>query len=201
MSRSRHHPEVTTPRPTIYLLLGYPGTGKYTVAQALASELEARGRTTRVVDNHYVNNPVFGLVAQDGIVRLPEGIWDRVGEVRNALLATVETLSPRDWSFVFTNWIAEGEVEGIEYLKRLRAIARTRGSEFVCVRLTCEPDELARRVVSQSRRERMKWTDGAAVVALTKRLAILDPGPRTFTVDNTRLAPENCARGILEVAG
>ena len=185
---------------TIYLLLGYPGTGKYTVAKAMAAGLEQLGRTTRVVDNHYVNNPVFGLVEQDGVGHLPEGLWDRVGEVRNALLATIESLSPANWTFIFTNWIAETEAEGASYIDRLKAIARTRGSDFECVRLTCDPEELRRRVVAPDRRERMKWTDSEGVLRLTETHPLLDPGPPAFTIDNTELEPAECAAEILRRA-
>ncbi|HUR48630.1 MAG TPA: AAA family ATPase [Acidimicrobiales bacterium] len=191
---------VNAPAPTIYLLVGYPGTGKYTVAQELAKQLDAAGRTTRVVDNHYVNNPVFGLVQQDGVGNLPEGIWDRVGEVRGALLATIETLSPPGWSFVFTNWIGENESGAKDYLERLRAMAGARASEFVIVRLVCETAELTTRVATPQRRERMKWTDAAAVLRLTETHRLIDPGPPAITIDNTRLTPAECAAAILERA-
>ena len=46
-----------TPPPAIYQLLGYPGTGKYTVARALVDQLEAGGATVRLIDNHLVANP------------------------------------------------------------------------------------------------------------------------------------------------
>ncbi|HUR47898.1 MAG TPA: hypothetical protein VMY88_00005, partial [Acidimicrobiales bacterium] len=97
---------MNAPAPTIYLLVGYPGTGKYTVAP----------------------------------------------------------LSPPGWSFVFTNWIGENESGARDYLERLRAIAGARASEFVIVRLVCETAELTTRVATPQRRERMKWTDAAAVL-------------------------------------
>ncbi|MCU1625016.1 MAG: hypothetical protein JWL79_3861 [Frankiales bacterium] len=34
-------------QPAVFLLLGFPGTGKYTVAQALASTLAAGGAVDR----------------------------------------------------------------------------------------------------------------------------------------------------------
>jgi hypothetical protein len=37
-------------RPAMYLLLGFPGAGKYTVAEALVAELESRGDTDDLDD-------------------------------------------------------------------------------------------------------------------------------------------------------
>ena len=54
----------------VFVLLGYPGTGKYTVAHALARELGRRGRRAQVVDNHFVNNPVFEVILADGVTPL-----------------------------------------------------------------------------------------------------------------------------------
>ena len=62
--------------PTLFLLTGFPGTGKLTVARAMAAQLEDAGQTVRIVDNHWINNPIFGLVAQDGVTPLPEAVWD-----------------------------------------------------------------------------------------------------------------------------
>ncbi len=72
----------------VFLLTGFPGTGKLTVAGALRDLLEADGETVRVVDNHWINNPILGLIDQDGITPLPQGVWERVGEVAGVLRAS-----------------------------------------------------------------------------------------------------------------
>jgi predicted kinase len=52
-------------------LVGFSGTGKLTVARELALPLEAR-----VVDNHWINNPIFGLIDNDRVTSFPTGVWD-----------------------------------------------------------------------------------------------------------------------------
>jgi adenylylsulfate kinase-like enzyme len=49
-------------RPAIVYLIGHPAADKYTVARALAEQAEARGHRMVVVDNHHINNAIFGLL-------------------------------------------------------------------------------------------------------------------------------------------
>lgn len=140
--------------PTIFHLIGKPGVGKYTIGKALASATGAR-----LVDNHAVANVIFNLIEQDGIRPLPSAVWPRVAAVRQAVLDTLIHVSPPGLSFVFTNFI-RGEDEGeTAAFEELVAIAEIRGSRFVPVILSCETPELVRRIVSPSRKERMKLID------------------------------------------
>ena len=60
-----------------------------------------------MVDNHHTSNVIFAGLNVDGVTPLPPEVWDRVREVREALLRTIEELSPPDWSFVFTNVLTD----------------------------------------------------------------------------------------------
>ena len=51
-------------------LLGFAGTGKLTIARAFARSVGAE-----VVDNHWINNPIFGLIDADGVSPLPDAVW------------------------------------------------------------------------------------------------------------------------------
>ena len=74
--------------------IGFPGIGKLTIARALARLVEDADTTVRVVDNLSINNVIFRLVDQDGLRPLPDGTWDRVGDVAAAVLMTIETITP-----------------------------------------------------------------------------------------------------------
>lgn len=189
-----------TTTPTIYLLIGYPGTGKYTVGASLVEQIGTAGGNAVLVDNHYVNNPIFRLIGADGKSPLPDEVWERVAEVRNAVLSTVERLSPKDWSFVFTVWIAQGEEESEGYVARLKALAESRDSRFAVVRLVCETSALRERVPGADRAARLKWIDPDAVAALTTRHRLYEPSVESLTIDNTELEPAACAARILEYA-
>ena len=65
-------------------LLGFAGTGKLTIARAFARSVGAK-----VVDNHWINNPIFGLIDPDGVSPLPDAVWSQTAKVREAVLETI----------------------------------------------------------------------------------------------------------------
>src|SRR5580698_1059674 len=83
---------------TFIYLIGFPGTGKYTIAQEIA-----RKENFRLVDNHLINNPVFSLIPLDGQTKLPERIWDNTRKIWEAVSDTIIHISPREYNFVLTN--------------------------------------------------------------------------------------------------
>jgi hypothetical protein len=180
-------------------LIGLPGVGKYTVALAMARLAAERGQRLVVVDNHYVNNVIFGLVGADGRTPLAPAVWARVAEVDEIVLSTVETLSPRGSSFVFTNYLDHGSPEDHRLYQRVRQVANARRSRFVPVRLVCEPDELCLRVASPERSGRLKLVDPVTVrqLAMTRRLLQPDDDDVT-TLDTTCSAAEGSAAVILD---
>ena len=98
-------------------LVGFSGTGKLTVARELASLLKAR-----VVDNQWINNPIFGLIDNDRVTPFPTGVWDQIAKVRDAVLDTDATLSGPDANFILTH---AGYDNDREDRKIYNAIART----------------------------------------------------------------------------
>src|SRR5579871_3953542 len=79
-------------------LVGFGGTGKLTIARALAPLIGAK-----VVDNHWINNPIFGLIDPDGVTPLPHGVWVQVGKVHDAVMETMATLAKPGTNFIFTH--------------------------------------------------------------------------------------------------
>ena len=140
---------------TIHLLYGFPGVGKLTIATEMVTLLRASGHEVRLVDNHLVSNPIFGLIEQDGLTPLPTVVWERVGEVRDAIYRTIANLSPRNWNFIFTNVLFD-DPDDVAWMYRLADLAQTRGNRFRPTMVTCSAAENERRVVSPERRNRMK---------------------------------------------
>lgn len=184
--------------PDVYLITGFPGVGKYTVAQALVRRLVSSGRDARLVDNHYVTNPVFGVIATDGETPLPAGVWDLVGQVREAVLGAITAFGPPDASYVFTNFVREAESEKVmPYSDRLRGIAEARGGRFVHVALTCEREEQVRRIALPERAARLKSLSGRWLGELFDTEVPWQP-PGAWVLDVTTLAPDDAAGLILQ---
>jgi hypothetical protein len=177
---------------TIIYIVGPPGVGKYTVGRLLAERLGCR-----LVDNHYWLHVIFSLVEQDGITPLPKTIWPLVGRVRDAVLDTVSTISPPQWSFIFTH-SALNDPDELAIFEDIKRVSQRRGSRMVVVRLSCgNPDELARRVAMPERRLRLKETDtlGARKHAL---LPTLDPDHAdTISIETDGLTAEDVAQRIV----
>jgi shikimate kinase len=175
-------------------LVGPPGVGKYTIGSLVAERL-----TAKLVDNHHWLNPLFSLIEQDGRTPLPQGIWVQVAQVRRAVFKTMATLSPPDWNFVLTHAATDGAMDD-EIAGDVLETARLRNAHLLVVRLTCSPDELARRVVSPERRLRMKETDPEAA-RQNATLPLFDPGhEQTVTIDTTGLAASETAARIVQMA-
>lgn len=183
------------PRPAIVSLIGFPGAGKLTIANQVAARA---AEPFVVVDNHHVNNVVFKVIDTNGIKPLPTRVWSFVSQVRDGVLGAIEELGPPDWSYVFTNVIVADDDKDREVLDGLADLARKRRSAFVPVRLHCEIDELSRRIVSQDRRERLKWLDPEGVRQLATARRLIDVAfPHALDLDVTTIPAAKAAEAVL----
>lgn len=188
-------------RPAIIQLIGFPGAGKFTIAKCLAALQGPGEHRLVVVDNHYFNNPIFGVVDVDGIRPLDTRVWGYVRQVREAVLQAIEELSPANWSFVFTNVLFAGNAGDEAAPGRLAALAEARRGPFVPVLLHCDLDELSRRVVSPERRDRLKMVDADGVREMAQQRALISLAhPNALELDITDVPPEHAARRILDHA-
>lgn len=185
--------------PAIVHLIGFPGVGKYTIAKAIAQLASLAGERYVVVDNHHTSNVVFAVLDVDGVRSLPPRVWELVADVREAVLRTVEELSPVEWSFIFTNVLTELHPADAKVPDRVARTAARRNSLYVPIRLTCETDELIRRVPNADRQERLKWIDPDGVRAFVSATQLLPLHPYSpLEIDVTTLSPMAAAQRILD---
>ncbi|HEY6427414.1 MAG TPA: AAA family ATPase [Acidimicrobiales bacterium] len=183
-------------RPVILVVLGYPGTGKFTVSKELVSRFADGGRPVRLVDNHATANVLFDLIAEaDGQSVLPPKVLENVREMNLIVARTIEELSPPEWSFVFTHHLRNNE-RSHSYLGRLQGIAKHRDSTFLPVVLTCEKDVLIKRVTESGRRDRNKLVDPSIAGDIIEG-GMLVPVD-SLTIDTTLRSPMETARIILD---
>jgi len=171
---------------SLVYLLGSPGVGKRTVAEALSARTGAI-----VLDNHRINLPIVSLFDWDGRETLPPEIWGYIDRVRDATLAALAEIAPRDASFVLTNAL---ETTHLAWLERIEGIARTRGSVFVPVLLECELEEQLRRVASEDRVVRLKLSDPDHAREFIAGSEFYRPtGPTSLVLDTTHRSPDESA--------
>lgn len=187
-------PQAASPSTSLVYLLGSPGVGKRTVAEALSALTGAV-----VLDNHRIALPVVSLFDWDGSAQLPQGIWGYIDVVRSAVLDALADIAPREASYVLTNAL---EVGYEPWYERIRGIARARGSVFVPVLLECELEEQLRRVASEDRVVRLKLSDPERARDYIAATEFFRPtGPESLVVDTTHRPPHETAALIAEHVG
>jgi broad-specificity NMP kinase len=174
-------------------LIGFAGCGKLTIARAIQMRYPCI-----LVDNHFINNVIFSLIDPDGKTRLPDDVWVQVSRVQAAVFDTIRTLSKPGRSFIFTNELLEGEADDHAHFLEIAALARYRNMRLLPVRLTINPAELARRVVSAGRAEQLKETDAqAALIKAQQREVFRPPDANLLEIDVTTTTAEDVAEQIL----
>ncbi len=124
---------------TIFYLIGTTSAVRLTIAQEIAALTGAK-----VIDSQAIYTPIFPLLASSRLSDIPDAAWDEVDVVRGAILRTIETLSPKDWNFVFTHAGLDIPAD-IRVYRTVRDMAARRGSAFAAVTLTGEkPQKLFR---------------------------------------------------------
>lgn len=178
---------------TLIVLIGFAGTGKYTIGREFCKRTGAK-----LIDNHLINNPIFTVVDADGVKPLPEAIWSKVKEVRRVVYASIRELSPSDMSFVFTIQLIESDPADHKAFADLIELAAARNSLLVPIRLVCDVDELCRRIVSTSRVEMLKEISPESARRRASEHSVLNPAhPNLRTIDVTRKSPAESADAIL----
>ncbi len=173
-------------------LIGYFGIGKYSLANAL-SELE----DFKIIDNHYVLNPIFSLLKNDGITPLPPLTWHFASEIRQAVLGTIQFLSPKDWNFIFTNDLTE-DAGSHQLFDDVAKIVTSRGGTLIPVLLECDLETYLTRVIRPERRERMKSTNAEeARIRFEAQINFQTDHPNTLRLDISHLEPMEAARAII----
>lgn len=178
---------------TILYLIGFAGTGKYTIAKEIAALTGAV-----LVDNHLINNPVFSVIGADGKTPLPAGIWQKTEGIRHIVLDTIAELGKPESSFIFTNQLYAGNPVDRRWYEDVEKLATKRNALFVPVILRCELEELCRRVTSPERALRLKEIVAEKTRKKIRKYTLLRiEHPNYLELDVTNLSPLQAAQTII----
>ena len=184
--------------PAVVHLIGYPASGKLTVARALVDAAAEQGRTFIRLDNHLTGDVILSVVdrSQNPI---PAAVWERVEDIREVMYRAIVELSPPDWSFVVTNVVREGGGPIEERtVTRVHELARERHSRHLAVAVHCDRDALLARVTAPDRFSRHKWVDPEGVARYVDESQMMDLSAYDpFELDTTTRTPEESAAAIL----
>ena len=171
-------------------LIGLPGSGKLTIAKALQKKLPSI-----LIDNHYINNVVFGLIDTDGVTSLPEKVWEQTDAVRKIVFDTIRELSKPERNFIFTNALVENVPGDRGIYEEVVKLAKDRKAFLLPVRILVSREVLCERVVSHDRKLNLKSINPIAAAKCWDENEVLVPEDG-FTLDTSELSAKNAADAI-----
>lgn len=180
---------------TMVLLIGFAGTGKYTIGRELCERTGAK-----LIDNHLINNPIFRVV--DGVTPLPARVWDRVNEVRATVYKAIRELSPPGMGFVLTMELRESNPEDHKAFRDVERLAAARQCRFIPIRMICGVEELCRRVADPARAAMLKEISPERARKKFAEDSVLNmPHQNQRTLDVTKRTASGSVDAILDEIG
>jgi len=173
--------------PNIIYLIGYAGTGKYTIAK----ELEKSGYV--ICDNQLINNPINALLNYDGFEPIPDYAWDTIAKIRNNIFDFI--IQEPNNNYVLTNVLYDSEEDRMLY-EQVSQMALKRKSQFFPVKLRVTHEENLKRITQVSRRERWKSIDPKDADPSNPLINIAHHN--LLELDITNIKPEQAAKIILK---
>lgn len=170
-------------------LYGPPAVGKYTVGVELAARTGFR-----LLHNHLTVNLVSAVFERDSEV------WARL--LRNLRREMLCEAARNDVSVILTGAF-NGTSDQVESWRSILAPVYEAGGEVLFVQLTCERDELFRRLGSESRRALDKLLDPVRLAEMLDRFDMFSAAPlgEHLRLDVTHLAPSESANTIIRYYG
>ena len=177
---------------TIVALIGFAGTGKYTIGRELCERTGAR-----LIHNHLINNPIFSVINADGVTPLPAGVWDRVKEIREVVYQAIRELSPAEMSFVITTELRESNPLDHLAFQNLAELAAARQSRTDSS--DCGVEELCRRVADPERIAMLKSISPELARKKSLEDEVLNiPHPNLRTLDVTKRSASGSVDAIID---
>jgi shikimate kinase len=173
----------------LIFLYGPPAVGKYTIGVELAARTEFR-----LFHNHLTVNLVTAVFERDSEV------WLRMlRSVRRDILTEAAQYGV---NLIMTS-VFSGTSEHAEAWRTMLEPVHAAGGKVHFVQLTCERDELFRRITRDSRRAMDKLIDPARLTDLLDRFDMVSPAPfgQHLRLDVTHVAPSESATKIIQHYG
>ncbi len=182
--------------PAVYQLLGFPATGKYTVACAIVDQLRARGEPAALLDNHATANLIWSLVPEAR--KFDPDVMGPMNELRRIIVEAAAEITGPEHSIVFTNFVPSRTPGSV--LDPHRRLAQQLGRPLVPVVLRCSDEEVLGRVANPERAARYKLADARVARLVMDAGMSLPDWPELVDLDTTGLSPEEAAARIIAMA-
>ena len=183
--------------PAVYQLFAYPGTGKLTISREVKRQLAERGEPAALLDNHATHNLIWQMIPEER--KFDEPVLAKVFELRRIVVEAAAELASPAHSLLFTNFLPPSREPTI--VDPHRELAVKLGKPLVAVVLTCDQEEVLRRVGNPDRVTNLKLTSverARQVMAAGQTLPT--HWPELTELDITGLSVEESAARIIAMA-
>jgi adenylate kinase family enzyme len=173
----------------LVFLYGPPGVGKYTIGVELAARTGFR-----LLHNHLTVNLVTAVFERRS------DVWLRL--LHRVRRDVVTEAAHHGVDLIMTS-VFDGTSETVDAWRTMLEPVEAEGGAVLFVQLTCERDELFRRVEQESRRALDKLVSRVGLMELLDRGDMFSPGPfgPHLRLDVTRIAPSDAATAIIQHYG
>ncbi len=169
----------------LIFIYGAPAVGKLTVANEIAAQTDLK-----VFHNHLsidAIEPIFPFGTKS--------FWKLIDLIRVETIAEAARVGQ---NLIHTFCYAKGSDD--KYVSEIIEAVELNGGEVCFVLLTCERDELERRVLAESRKQFGKANNLEILNEILDKYDLFSPVPerKSLQIDNTNLSPEVAAKKIIE---
>jgi len=182
---------------TIVLLMGIAGVGKRTIAQAMFK----MDNSFRFVPNDSWVDPILNLLGDEPTIMntLTSEGWAALEKSSDVIFDTIINVCPKEFNFAITNELLEGNIWHQNFYKKVELMADKRNAKFIPVRLIADVAVLAKRVVSEDRKNFFKTRDSNMVKERAISSEVLkSKNKNELTLDTTHLSPLESAEKIFQ---
>ncbi len=182
----------------LILLMGFPGVGKRTVGEVLARKTNAR-----FTGNHDLYDPFLKLFGNDyqSMWDLTAEMWEKLNAIQDIYLSSISDVCNKEYSFIFTEMMIDRDPYHQIFYKKVLDVVKKRNAHFFPVRLICDEDELAKRVVSDDRKQFSNFKTRDTELSSKRsreEQAFYSHHENEITIDNTNLTADVVADKIIK---
>ena len=182
--------------------MGIAGTGKTTIAQAIAKQ----DNRFKIACHHTWLDPILNLLSDTSASIDPSSVWlsldqkgwETLSKASDLILHTIADVCPKESNFVITYEMLANNPYHQVFFDKVHAVAKKRNATLFPIRLVCELNELLDRVQHQNRMPYFKTRD---VNLIKKRFAeeqvFFSNLATEYTLNVSHLTPEEAAVNIL----
>jgi hypothetical protein len=140
-----------SPAPCVVLLNGFPGVGKFTIANAVSEKMGKYNLPRRVIDNHLLIDPVFAIEPVQNVAH-----YEMRNSIRRTAIEGLKNIEDPELVIMFTATLSTSDQptssDDMDQLKEYVELAEARKVPLVVINLVCDLKQNIERLCDEKRK-------------------------------------------------